>query len=966
MATYIPGVTDYIPQIQPFQPDYNFLSNIMQTRQSRYDSAHKQLSSVYGTLLNSPMLRDENIHKRDEFFKSVDGDIKRIAGLDLSLKQNQEAAMQVFKPFYEDKDMVKDMAWTKNYYSQLQRGEQFKYCTDPDKCGGQYWEGGIKALQYKADEFRKASKDEALNFSNASFTPLVNVMEKAMKSAKDVGFKVSFDHVQGGYIVTDKNGERMVAPLKSFFLSQFGGDPAVMDYYKTQAYIQRKDFIAANTVPMGGEDKATMAYLNQTYQHVSEKIEKANQSATRTRDRVNLFKDALDQKVRKEGVLPSDNRIFDMWNALKTEQVVAAKNKEVVDAAVNNLNSSKNFMNNSRLMGEHLDQLMGFAMLDKEVGNAAKAYADLTAERDIKADPYSLASYQSNLDFQKQVKLKGMDFDIWKEKEKIKAAQQKAMYDRDLGEGHFNGDLPGSRGQATDVIDKDMARRVNEGMLNDLYKGQKASSSQFVSNLANEMRTQFDINSKDPTKQNVIAATADMIFQGTGISGAKIVAGDVKELAKLQTLDLGAASKAYEQAIKTIDPNAGITGELNSDWSRDFWNKTQDQRTAIKDQKYIRGEYIKFLEEQSKNVTNAVMGDMVQKDPTTGKYKAALVATMAEINHNGFLPVLTPGSESANSIAGEFAKNYQGDFGTWDSAYQFAMDNMQTAADQWYAGYKDHAQAFNHADGFGKVSNAKMGGGYTYNMDSAAPSHNNTVRFNELLRNYGGIEDAAIVQFGDAGAINGTDPAAKAIMDQYMLDFNSVDLKKPKENRPKGKYSVQRVAGGDENFMAFTIYPDESWAAKYRGSEKLPGITRSMGAGQPITVFIPKDKANNSYYRDTEFNTYDFMLQKRGHLTLDDHPQAGKIKIEKIGNQIQIHGNLIGVDANGNEQVVPVSTTANDDLDAHTLFDYYNKELANLERWNLSQKQMARQNHGVKNSSDLQKLLTSQGIKLGQ
>lgn len=966
MATYIPGVTDYIPQIQPFQPDYNFLSNIMQTSQSRYDAAHKQVSSVYGTLLNSPMLRDENINKRDEFFKSVDGDIKRIAGLDLSLKQNQEAAMQVFKPFYEDKDMVKDIAWTKNYYNQLQRGEQFKYCTDPDKCGGQYWEGGMKALKYRADEFRGASKEEALNAPNASFTPSVNVMEKAMKTAKDAGFKVSFDHVQGGYIVTDKNGERMVAPLKSFLLSQFGGDPAVMDYYKTQAYIQRKDFISSNALSMGGEDKATMAYMNQTFQHVTDNIEKANKSATRTKDRVNLFRDALDQKIKKQGVLPSDNKIFDMWSALKDEQVTATRNKDVVDVAVNNLNSSKNFMNNSRMMGEHLDQLLGFAMLDKEVGNAAKAYADLTAERDIKADPYSLASYQSNLDFQKQVKLKGMDFDIWKEKEKIKASQLKAAADRDLGEGHFNGDLPGSKGQATGVTNPNLARESNEGMLNDLYRGQKASSSQFVSSLANEMRTQYDIFSKDPTKQNVISATADMIFQGTGVNGAKIVAGDPKELAKLQTLDLGSASKAYEQALKTIDPNAGITGELNSDWSRDFWNKTQGQRTAIKDQKYVRGEYIKFLEDQSKNVTNAVMGDLVQKDPVNGQYKAALVATMAEINHNGFLPVLTPGSESTNSIASEFAKNYQGSFGGFEGAYQFATDNMQTAADQWYAGYKDHAQAFNHADGFGKSSNAKMGGGYTYNMDSAVPSNNNTVRFSELLRNYEGIEDAAIVQFGDAGAINGNDPAAKAVMDQYMIDFNSVDLKKPKENRPKGKYSVQRVGGGDENYMAFTVFPDETWSAKYKGSEKLPGVTRAMGAGQPITVFIPKDKANNSYYRDTEFNTYDFMLQKRGHLTLDDHPQAGKIKIEKIGDQIQIHGNLIGIDANGNEQVVPVSTTANNNLDAHTLFTNYNEILTNLENWNLSQKQMARQNHGVKNNSDLQKLLGNQGLKLGQ
>ena len=30
MATYLPGITDYIPQIQPFKPDFNTFNNILQ------------------------------------------------------------------------------------------------------------------------------------------------------------------------------------------------------------------------------------------------------------------------------------------------------------------------------------------------------------------------------------------------------------------------------------------------------------------------------------------------------------------------------------------------------------------------------------------------------------------------------------------------------------------------------------------------------------------------------------------------------------------------------------------------------------------------------------------------------------------------------------------------------------------------------------------------------------------------
>jgi len=122
MATYIPGVADYIPQLQPFQPDYNFLGNMLQTKQSQYDSNYKQLSQTYGTLLNSDMMREDNIQKRNEFFKMIDSDIKRISGLDLSLQQNTDSANKVFDSFFQNKDMVKDMTFTKEYNKQLQVG----------------------------------------------------------------------------------------------------------------------------------------------------------------------------------------------------------------------------------------------------------------------------------------------------------------------------------------------------------------------------------------------------------------------------------------------------------------------------------------------------------------------------------------------------------------------------------------------------------------------------------------------------------------------------------------------------------------------------------------------------------------------------------------------------------------------------------------------------------------------------
>ena len=88
MASYLNGAPQYIPQIQPYQPDLNFLNNLLQTKQSAYDKNYDALSKRYGSLLNSPMMRQDNIEKRQEFFNVIDNDIKRISGMDLSFLSN--------------------------------------------------------------------------------------------------------------------------------------------------------------------------------------------------------------------------------------------------------------------------------------------------------------------------------------------------------------------------------------------------------------------------------------------------------------------------------------------------------------------------------------------------------------------------------------------------------------------------------------------------------------------------------------------------------------------------------------------------------------------------------------------------------------------------------------------------------------------------------------------------------------
>ena len=272
MATYLQGVTDYIPQLQPFQPDLNLYANVLQTKQTQYDTAWKSLNSVYGQYYYADLTRESNIDRKEEIIKNIDFNLKRVAGLDLSLSQNVAQATQVFKPFYEDNYLMKDMAWTKNYSNQKNRAEGYKNSLKEEQ-RGMYWDGGVRAMDYKREEFKEASDADSLNFVNAEYTPYVNSVKEAQKIAKEAGLSIEADSFSedGRWIVTTKNGEQLIPTLSRLFEAELGNDPAIQAVYKTQAYLDRKDYAASNAAQFNGDKNAAeMQYLQDNYTMLKE------------------------------------------------------------------------------------------------------------------------------------------------------------------------------------------------------------------------------------------------------------------------------------------------------------------------------------------------------------------------------------------------------------------------------------------------------------------------------------------------------------------------------------------------------------------------------------------------------------------------------------------------------------------------------------------------------------------------
>jgi hypothetical protein len=399
MATYLQGVTPYIPQIQPFQEDLNFYANVLGTKQQQYDSNYKQLNQVYGQYFYADLTREGNIEKKEELIKNINFNLQRVAGLDLSLEQNVNQAVQVFKPFYEERYLMKDMAWTKNYKREKGLAEGLLRSSDEER-SGQYWDTGVKALDYKRMEFAESSDEESLNFGSVRYTPYKNVTKEAMAIAKEAGLSIeSVDFSPDGkWIIKQKNGQPLTEPLSKLFEATLGNDPAVQRIYQTQAYVNRKDYAYGNAAMFNGDVKAAeMKYLEDSFNMFKQQtaIEKKQLEATST-VYDNKIKDIEDQI--KKGTADPQAKMF-------LEQLKS--NKEINDSALSRmsalsdkyeeqsstLSTSTGFQNpygDIETLRNKVDAGMAASLLQKDLGEAAQIFAYRNSSVDIDANPYAV------------------------------------------------------------------------------------------------------------------------------------------------------------------------------------------------------------------------------------------------------------------------------------------------------------------------------------------------------------------------------------------------------------------------------------------------------------------------------------------------------------------------------------------------------------------------------------------------
>ena len=586
MATYLQGVTDYIPDYQPFQPDFNFYANVLQTKQNQYDSNYNELNNIYSDIINAPLTHNLNKEKKDVLLKDIDTNLKKVSGLDLSLEQNVSQATQVFRPFYEDQYLMKDMAFTKNAYNVLSRANSLKNSTD-ENTYEQWWPTGIKAINYEIQDFADASLDETLGMSNVSYTPYMNSVKHYMDMATKLGVKAQTKYnvnrrgqkdPYGDITITQKNGQLILPTLNEMFVAEYTKNPRLQDVYRIQSYVERKDYINQHLSEYGDDKNATeKAYLQKQYDWLTTKVNKDNKVAAENLKVTKSKTDDVEKKASTGKGNPKQKAYLDALAQGATVQEAILMSTRKLNAKINDGNRTEVTegqkggldLENIKLARMKVDAGMASMNAQKDIRLAAKSYSDIDALYEQDLSQVGLARFKSGLRKKESEYEAGL---------KAKAKAHQAYIDWGVKIGKFqykaidsNNPMAGGALVNNDDYDKTFQRTSTD-------PGSTTEKPIDVANLNAEMAKNAQDEYQDPFLDGVMTSIYDLVSTNQ-ISN--------KELNKILTAHVksgstGAKELAYALGQK-VNPNSEAGRKMQKMSAEEYYRSTGEYKSVTRD-----------------------------------------------------------------------------------------------------------------------------------------------------------------------------------------------------------------------------------------------------------------------------------------------------------------------------------------------------------------------------------------------
>ena len=283
-----------------------------------------------------------------------------------------------------------------------------------------------------------------MNMSDPEFVPYNNVMEKAMKIAKDAGLSITMDSFSpdGQYLITTKNGIQLQSPLTQLFGETIGKDPNIQKMYQVKSYTQRKDWMSnkVNTGEYADENEAAVGYFKERNDAVQKTLRKQaddlNVDLGSLTDKYNYLKRQYESGNIKEG--------SDDYNTLVSLPQLMQNANEAKSYTDLMLQAQSNTGNAKGLaaIGDYADQQSAADFYSADIQKAAVVLSNKDAETKYKADDFALKA----VDFKYDTALKQQDFANSVALEGIKQADKMELENWKLDKGIYNDKINGGAG----------------------------------------------------------------------------------------------------------------------------------------------------------------------------------------------------------------------------------------------------------------------------------------------------------------------------------------------------------------------------------------------------------------------------------------------------------------------------------------------------------------------------------------
>jgi hypothetical protein len=931
MATYLSGVTDYVPQIQPFQPDLNLYANVLQTKQTQYDSAWKSINKVYSQYFYADLTREDNLKRKEELMKNIDFNLKRVSGLDLSLSQNVAQATQVFKPFYEDNGIMKDMAWTKNFNSQVSKAQGFKN-SDNEEQRKRYWDTGVQALNYMKDEFKEASASDALGIGNAEYTDYVNVQEKALKIAKDADLNVesvSFSP-DGRWIIKKTNGDQLIKPLNELFEAQLGNDAAIQAVYKTQAYVDRKDYAYSNAAQFKGDKNAAeMKYLETNFNILKEQNQRRFEALQQESEGYSAKIADIKKQIDNGTASPTAKQALRQYEEAKQINDTILERTEKENSSLNGgasstATTSTGFQNpygDVKSLRWKVDNARASMLMQKDLGEAAQVLAYRKAKTDMDANPYAVNEQQHAFRMQESAyRMNRMESIA---KMKMRAERQDMLDKVKLEAGTHYQDPETGQLMPYEAFTQTVIKKTDKGTSTDRFSIKEMSYA--ISKMQTEgiakpfLQSNMDLlralkkdgNIKSHEIKNILGmdlATFEKRLNANPEGFLRALGGDKLSAINsrmngwiTQNKDLsGLSTEAYAQYRKQSVEFSDYTGYLKADqdWRKNSAKEVERDltRKGYKNAKFfydengnVRSEanYLKTLKEHG-IITSSEYN--VLMTPKKGLSKTAITAGALAGPLAALLgPVaLTAGAATA-ATAATTKSIYNKVFGKDVDSY----DDLQKAAWKSYASEKIATKSpLPSLEKFGQDMGA---GKFTLGVTASAVNPKGITPSRAWL--YEAVNDIRNgFDFGDPSknivTFGGTDATSIKLAKEQGRGRNDVGnvilsgMMREMENRKTKmgnfEFGVLPIAGGSVKKSAIIFYPDMKWLKDNYVYKQDSKTGKQTGPGyisykqwerigkNGIAFIMDSDKMSNSFYKNAFSSPLQSIVDYNGGYTMTD------------------------------------------------------------------------------------------------